>query len=178
MKKTLFLFLFLLLLFSLCVSGCAIVDYTTFYKLDDQYLERRQLETKFFETDNEEQMLISSVQVLQDLGYIISESNMSLGIVTGSKQREAGSDGQKAAAILALVFLGVDTIYDVSQDIYVTLVSTQSKTRKGYNIRVEFASIIYNNKGGYRVVRYLEPEIYKEFFDKLSQSVFLTANDL
>lgn len=173
MKKYSFL-IFLLYIF---VSGCSI-SYNSFYKLDDKYLERRQLETKFFETNDEDKILSSSVQVLQDLGYIISETNMYLGIITGTKNRDAGSTGQKIGALITAALFGATPVYDVSQQIYVTLVSSKSKGNKGYNIRVEFATIIYNNIGTYRVERRLEPNIYKEFFEKLSQSVFLTANDL
>lgn len=168
---------FLIFLIYIFIVGCSI-SYESFYKLDNKYLERRQLETRFFETNDEDKMLVASVQVLQDLGYIISESNISLGIITGTKNRDAGSIGEKVGAIFVAALFGGTPVYDVSQQIYVTLVSTKSKIKKGYNIRVEFATIIYNNQGNFRVERRLEPEIYKEFFDKLSQSVFLTANDL
>lgn len=173
MKKT-YIFILITTIF---LNACTI-SYDNFYKLDNQYLERRQLETRFFETNNEAKILDASVQVLQDLGYIISESNTKLGIITGSKDREAGSTGQKVGAIFVAALFGGTSVYDVSQKIFVTLVSNKSNIKNGYNIRVEFATGIYNNVGSYRVERRLEPEIYKEFFDKLSQSVFLTANDL
>lgn len=173
MKKTYIFILFTTIFLTACT-----VSYDNFYKLDNQYLQRRQLETRFFETNNEKLILNASIQVLQDLGYIITESNTKLGIITGSKDREAGSAGQRVGAIFTAALLGAQPVYDVSQKIFVTLVSNKSNTKNGYNIRVEFATIIYNNVGSYRVERRLEPEIYKEFYNKLSQSVFLTANEL
>lgn len=173
MRKT-YLFILITTIF---LNACT-MSYENFYKLDSQYLERRQLETKFFETNNELKMLDASIQVLQDLGYNISESNTNLGIITGTKDREAGNIGQKVGAIFGAALFGGTPVYDISQTIFVTLVSSKSNTKNGYNIRVEFATIIYNNVGSYRVERRLEPEIYKEFFEKLSQSVFLTANDI
>ena len=63
--------IFCLLCWSVIVlSGC--VSYEHYYKLDENYLARRQLETRRFETQNEELLLISSAQVLQDLGFCSS----------------------------------------------------------------------------------------------------------
>lgn len=165
----------LLALLSFVMCGCA--SYADYYKLDDQYLARRQRETRRFETSNEESMLIASAQVLQDLGFTLEESETKLGLITASKDREAGSTGQKAFVIL-MALAGTQTVYDTNQKIYVTLVSTKSQTNTGYNIRVEFARIIWNNMNKSRIEKIEEPEIYQEFFDKLSQSVFLTANNI
>lgn len=172
MKKIL-----LLILLSFSLSGCAI-SYDKFYTLDDKYLERRQMTTRYFDTKNENHVLVSSVQVLQDLGYIISENNVKLGIITAKKNREAGSTGEKVAAAVVSAIFGGPAIYDVSQEIYTTLVTTKSNNKAGYNVRIEFSTIIYNNVGGYRVERISDANIYKEFFEKLSQSMFLTANDI
>lgn len=169
--------IFIIVSACILMTGCS-VSYDSYYKLDENYLQRRQMETRYFETGDEENMLIASAQVLQDLGYIISETDMKLGVITGTKNREAGSAAQTAGAIIAGALFGFKPIYDVSQKIYVTLVSTKSSINNGYNIRVEFSTIIYNNQGGFRVERRLESEIYKDFFEKLSQSVFLTANYL
>lgn len=79
MKKI--LILFLLVVFS--VSGC--VSYEHYYKLDDQYLARRQLETRSYETKDEEALLIASAQVLQDLGFTLDESEIKLGLITANK---------------------------------------------------------------------------------------------
>ena len=85
----------------------------------------------------------------------------------------------KVHGIIFLAALaGTQPIYDVQQKIYVTLVSTKSKTNQGYNIRVEFARIIWDNMKNARVEKISDEEIYKDFFSKLSQSVFLTAHNI
>ncbi len=165
--------LFLLVVFM--TSGC--VSYEHYYKLDDQYLARRQLETRAYETKDEESLLIASAQVLQDLGFTLDESELKLGLLTANKDREAGSTGQKVGLVLLAAFAGTQPVYDVSQKIYVTLVSTKNHNN-GYNVRIEFARVIWNNMNQARIEKIQDEEIYKDFFDKLSQSVFLTANNI
>ena len=167
------LILFLLVVFT--TSGC--VSYKHYYKLDEQYLARRQLETRAYETKDEEALLIASAQVLQDLGFTLDESEIKLGLITANKDREAGSVGQKVGVILLAAIAGSQPVYDVSQKIYVTLVSTKNHNN-GYNVRVEFARVIWNNMNQARIEKIQDEEIYKDFFDKLSQSVFLTANNI
>jgi hypothetical protein len=169
MKKLLISVLFLLL--TSCVSSG---DY---YKLDDQYLVRRQIETKRFETISEEDILIASAQVLQDLGFNLEESETRLGLITASKDREAGTTGGKAAVIFFAVMGGTQAVYDVNQKIYATLVSTKSKD-SGFNVRIQFARAIWNNMNQMRMEKIQDSSVYKDFFDRLSQSIFLTANHI
>ncbi len=167
--------LILLLLVVFMTSGC--VSYKHYYKLDEQYLARRQLETRAYDTQDEEALLVASAQVLQDLGFTLDESEIKLGLITANKDREAGSAGQKVGMILLAAFAGTQPVYDVSQKIYVTLVSTKNHNN-GYNVRIEFARVIWDNMNQARIEKIQDEEIYKDFFDKLSQSVFLTANNI
>ena len=169
--------IFCLLCWSVIVlSGC--VSYEHYYKLDENYLARRQLETRRFETQNEELLLISSAQVLQDLGFTLNESETKLGLITASKDREAGSSGEKIGIMILAALVGTQAVYDVNQKIYVTLVSTKSHDAKGYNVRIEFARVIWNNFNQARIEKIQDKKIYTDFFDKLSQSVFLTAHNI
>lgn len=171
MKKIFVLFLLVVFM----TSGC--VSYEHYYKLDEQYLARRQLETRAYETQDEEALLVASAQVLQDLGFTLDESEIKLGLITANKDREAGSTGAKVGMILLAAFAGTQPVYDVNQKIYVTLVSTKNYNN-GYNVRIEFARVIWNNMNQARIEKIEDEEIYKDFFDKLSQSVFLTANNI
>ena len=171
MKKIFVIFL----PFIFMVSGCT--SYKHYYKLDDQYLARRQLETRAYETRDETALLVASAQVLQDLGFTLDESEIKLGLITANKDREAGSAGQKIGMIFLAALAGAQPVYDVIQKIYVTLVSTKNRNN-GYNVRIEFARVIWNNQNQARIEKIQDEEIYKDFFDKLSQSVFLTANNI
>ena len=154
------------------------VSYDNYYKLDENYLARRQLETARFETDDESTILSASANVLQDLGFTLDETETKLGLITASKNREAMSRGAQTAIVLLAALGGTTPVYDTEQKIYTTLVSTKSRESKGYNVRVEFARIIWNNLNESRIEKIEDPEIYREFFDKLSQSLFLTAHSI
>ena len=160
------------------LSACVSVD--SYYQLPENYQAARQMETRRFEAKNEEQILTAAAGVIQDLGYTIDESETDLGIITAIKDREAGSAAQKAMAIMIAASAGKNTqpVYDVRQRVYLSLVSTKSKTNPGYNVRVKFGRVVWDNTGDSRVQSLESENMYSEFFDKLSQSLFLVANDL
>ena len=110
----------------------------------------------------------------------IDESETGLGLITGTKDREAGSATQKAMAIMIAASAGKNAqpVYDVRQRVYISIVSTKSKTNRGYNVRVKFGRIVWDNTGDSRIEKMDSKNLYSEFFDKLSQSLFLVANDL
>lgn len=163
----------------LCVfglSGC--VSYDNYYALDGDYLARRQMETMRFETDKEETILSASAGVLQDLGFTLDETETKLGLITAYKNREASSTGAKMAIILLSAMSDTQPVYDTEQKIYATIVSTKSRESAGYNVRVSFARVITNNMHETRNEKITDQKTYREFFDKLSQSLFLTAHEL
>jgi hypothetical protein len=167
----------LLLCLMLTISACA--PYGDYYHVDNvQLIKKRQMETKHFESNDEVGMLSACIQVLQDLGFTIEESNAKLGLVTATKDRSAGSEAEKMMAISFAQANGSQPVYDVSQKIYVTLLSTQNRNKGGYNIRISFSNIITDNMGRTRVRKINNPDIFGDFFNKLSQSLFLTANDI
>ena len=160
------------------LSACVSMD--SYYQLPENYQAARQMETRRFEAKNEEQILTAAAGVIQDLGYTIDESETELGLITAIKDREAGSAAQKAMAIMIAASAGKNTqpVYDVRQRVYLSLVSTKSKTNPGYNVRVKFGRIVWDNTGDSRMQHMESEQMYSEFFDKLSQSLFLVANDL
>jgi len=163
----------------LCVlglNGC--VSYDNYYRLDDNYLARRQMETMRFDTNDEATILSASAGVLQDLGFTLDETETKLGLITAYKNREATSAGAKAAIILLSAMDGSQPVYDTEQKIYTTLVTTKSKNSSGYNVRISFARMVTNNLHETRNEEIDDPKIYREFFDKLSQSLFLTAHEI
>ena len=164
---------FLVVFCVLGLFGC--VSYDNYYQLDEYYLARRQMETARFETNDETTILSASAQVLQDLGFTLDETETKLGLITAYKNREAGSTGAKAALIFLAAMGGTTPVYDTEQKIYTTLVTTKSRESKGYNVRIEFARVIWNNMNQSRIEKIQDHEIYQDFFDKLSQSLFLTA---
>ena len=175
MKKLLF-FLTGVVLF----SGC--VNQQNLYTLDKDYLERRNIETRVFDTKNEKELLTASAQVLQDLGYSITEADVKLGLITAEKNSDVTTKaGKVALATLSILSMAVDkseTTYEDVQKFYVNIVTTPTK-EKTTKVRVLFTRKSWDNKGNlFKVEKITDTKTYQQFFDKLSQSVFLTANGI
>ncbi len=116
--------------------------------------------------------LMNSRRLVRHLEIALAQmENQAIAQVT----QEAGSTAGKAAIIFLAALGGGPAVYDTEQKIYTTLVSTKSRESEGHNVRVRFARIIWNNMNEARIESIDEPEIYQDFFDKLSQSLFLTA---
>jgi uncharacterized protein YlxP (DUF503 family) len=171
MKKTIYI-----LIAGCLLSACA--SYKNLYVPDANYLERRNVETRIFDTTNTKELLIASAQLLQDMGYTITESDIEIGVITASKTREKGSTAGKAVLTFLAALNGQPAIYEDTQKFYVSIVNTKANDKQ-IKTRVTFARIIYNNLGTVVKIEKLDDtNLYTEFFDKLSQSVFLTANNI
>lgn len=176
MKKILFLLIAVIL-----VVGCS-ASQKNLYTLSNDYLERRNVETRMFETQNEASLLSACAQVLQDLGYSIKESDVKLGMLTADKNRDVNSKTGKVAltalSVMSMLSNGRDTTYEDTQKFYVNIVTTPTK-EKTIKVRVLFTRRSWDNHGNvYSVEKITDKKVYQEFFDKLSQSIFLTANGI
>ncbi|WP_417831304.1 hypothetical protein [Terasakiella sp.] len=143
-------------------------------------LEDRQLQTRRFETKDEEALLSSSAGVLQDLGFNLEESETKLGLIVGSKDRDATEAGQIAGAIVMAALFGVAMPVDREQKIRVSI-ATKAVNDEGteHAVRVTFQRVVWNDRGQVSKSEMLkEPEMYQQFFEKLSKSVFLEAHSI
>lgn len=166
---------FVVLLF---LSACAQTVPKEALELTQESLQQRQTQTRRFETKDEKKLLTAGAQVLQDLGFNLEESETGLGVVVGSKDRDATEAGQVAGAVFMAVMFGVNMPIDQNQKIRVSLI-TRPVGDKETAARVTFQRVVWNNRGQVSTTEPLDdPKLYQEFFDKLSQSVFLTANEI
>lgn len=173
MKK----FIFLTLL-ACAAAGCG-ANQSNLYVQDKDYLQRRVLETRTFDTANDRELLIASAQVLQDMGYTIKESEANLGLITAEKNREAGSTAGKVALTVLAVIGGTTPQYEDKQRFYVNIVTSKIEDGKAVKTRVLFTRRTWDNYGNLmKVEKISDAKLYQEFFDKLSQSVFLTAHGI
>lgn len=177
MYKLVAIFLISIFTFTGC-SFCTMNNCKNALVLEEDYMKDRQVETRFFDTQNEDDILVATSQVLQDLGFILAESNTSLGLLTANKDREGDSTGAQVGAVLLGVLTGRYIPTMINQKIFVTLIVNKNTSRNGYNVRVIFTQIAEYSNGGYGVQKVEDKDIYTEFFNKLSQSLFLTAHNL
>lgn len=165
---------------ALGVTGCATTAPEDLFQVAETSLQDRQLQSRFFETNNEVELLSAGVAVLQDMGYSIDETETKSGVVTASKTVDATNNAQIAGAVLLAVLGGGNMSIDSQQQIKVSFVTLPSKNNKnGYLARATFQRIVINTQGQETKVETMKTEeLYNEFFAKLSKSVFLEAQQI
>jgi hypothetical protein len=148
-------------------------------QLSPDSLQRRQGQTRVFETSDEAELLSASAALLQDLGFTLDESEVELGVIVASKNRDATEMGQVVGAVALTVLLGTRVPVDDEQRIRAALVTRELEDRRGYAVRLTMQRIVWNTDGQVSKTEPIDDaEIYQEFFDKLSKSVFLEAQEL
>lgn len=197
------------------LSGCATQVPEGAFDISPDMMAQRQVESRKFTGLGEEEILIASSNVLQDMGFNLENSEVKLGVLTANKQREATNAGEIAGAILMAVIFKVNMATSKDQTIRVSLVikpatsesvigtmysgatntqqPTPSKSAKGkksaaptaapatpesYVVRVTFQRIVRRTDNSTYAETIKDPELYQEFFDKLSKSVFIEAQKL
>jgi hypothetical protein len=148
--------------------------------LESDSMEQRQLQTRKFEDLPEEKALSACAQVLQDLGFNIDNSEAKLGLIEGSKDREAVETGQVVGAILVAIVFGVAIPIDKNQKMFASLViSPAASSSNAQLVRVTFSRLVWDSHNNVsKAERLKEPAIYQEFFEKLSKSLFLEAQNI
>ena len=124
---------------------------------------------------HEHALLAEATQVLQDLGFTVEESAPEIGVLAGSKDRDATEAGQVAvqvAATIALALVGVryQPVWDTDQVIRVTL-TTQPQGPRDSGLRVSFERIVTNNQGLSRVEDLTAADYSSGFFGKVRSCI-------
>jgi len=141
-------------------------------------LKDRQLQTRIFETNDERMLLTASAALLQDSGYTIEESEVSCGVIVSTRDRDVTETGEVVGSIALGICLGAPVPYDTRQKVEASLV-TKPIDGKRIAVRITFQHIVWNDQGGISKREQInDPEIYEEFFAKLSKSIFLTAHEI
>ena len=141
--------------------------------------ETRARQSRRYSTADEKAVLIASNQLLQDLGYVLEQSNMNAGLLVASKNRTAVDGGQVAGKVFAAIVLGADVAIDAEQKFRVSVVTSPSGDAKSITVRVTFQRLVWDDEGDLSKVERLDtPALYTEFFDKLSKSLFLEAQEV
>jgi hypothetical protein len=144
-------------------------------KLTPDSMALRQMQTRKYQTSDLRKVLDSCVGLLQDNGFTVDEISPKLGTVLGSKSREAVEAGQVAASIAFAIIFGVALPVDKQQKMSASIVvSNSALDAESAIVRVNFSRIVWNDSNAVSKAERLEaPEMYQEFFDKLSKSLFL-----
>jgi len=149
-------------------------------KLEAESMAQRQLQTRKYNTTAEDKIITTCVNILQDTGFAIENTDAKLGTILASKQREAVESGQVAGAIIIAVIFGVAIPIDKNQTMYASIVvSPASSDKKASLVRITFSRLVWNDRGAVSKAERLEdPEVYQTFFTKLSKGLFLEAQNI
>ena len=172
-----------------CLGGCITpMQPTEFFQLSEESPANRAMQTRLFETSDDKELLSASAAVLQDLGFQVEEIVCDVGLVRAAKERSAREYGQDIGRFfLWLISLGhFYTPVDLQQKISATMVArpiNSDVTR--HEVRVMFYRVVWMGDGyagrdaippGQQKMEMIrDPEIYQQFFAKLSKAVFLEA---
>lgn len=145
-------------------------------------LALRQANSRRFDTDDETMIQSACAGVLQDLGFTLEESSTETGLLIASKDRDAVETQQVAAQIFlaAIIAAGggkADPVWEKSQKIRISIAT---RLIDGSTVvRSTVQRVIWNTKSQIsRIETVKDPQIYRLFFDKLSQAVFLEAQKI
>ncbi|HSA86297.1 MAG TPA: hypothetical protein VLE46_08950 [Nitrospira sp.] len=181
---------YVLLLSLALLSGCiSHTEPAELFILTPDVPRHRTMQTRMFETPNERELLSASAAVLQDLGFQVEESQQDIGFLRATKERSAREYGQyiRQALVLILSLGKVLQPVDLHQKIAAALVArplNPEATRQ--EVRIMFYRVVWKGDGqidnqyippGEQYMEMVrEPEIYQQFFSKLSKAVFLEAH--
>ncbi len=176
-----------IIILALMLVGCETPVPKDVLKADHSVLQTRALQSRKFETTNENLLLSASVSALQDMGFTIDDSEIKLGTIVASKDADATNKAQIALATTGMV-LGalsgsIDTrMYqnlDDVQKIRASLVAHQNTEQKNTVVRVTFQRLVWNkNKQISKRETLNDAKLYQGFYDRLSKAVFLEGHQI
>jgi hypothetical protein len=152
--------------------------------LGSEGMGQRLLQSRQFDTD-EQTLLSACTMLLQDLGFMIEESEPAYGLIFCSKHRDATRTEQMIGAFALAMLSGVMPSVDRDQWIRASVVTrpiaadAADPAKCRTTVRVSFQRLVRNQRGLVsRQESLVEPQMYREFFEKLSRSLFLEAHEL
>lgn len=163
----------------LLMTGCAAVTLDADLNLTPEMYAQRQMQTRRFDTTDEQKILRTCSALLQDTGFTIDESETKLGILIASKERDA-TDAAQWAVFIVGAFFGVTLPPDKDQ-IMKAFVTTRPVGTEGKQVavRVVFERTVFDTEQRLKKIEALnDPKIYQSFFEKLSKALFLEAHDI
>ena len=178
---------------ALLIPGCVRqpTQPSEFFQLSPESTANRSMQTRLFETANGRELLSASAAALQDLGFQVEESVREVGFLRAAKERSAREYGQYLNRFFVwLLSLGHLLMpVDLHQKIAATIVTrpvNQDGSRQ--EVRIMFYRVLWKGEGqadrniippGQQQMEMIrDPEIYQQFFAKLSKAVFLEPHTI
>jgi len=166
-----YLFLFFVVIMGLSIS-CT--TYNPNPEPEKTQLQIRQYQTRTYDVDSEILVLKAVANVLQDEGYIITNAESDLGLITAEKEASIEDGTEKFFAIL---FAGANARYKKSQIIEST--ANVSQFGEQVKVRMTFRLKAYDNRGDLITLGQIEDEqFYQNFFAKVDKGIFIQKENI
>lgn len=171
----------------LLAAGCIPQEemHASHFTPSSSVVQQRAMQSRRYDTTDETMMLQAVAGVMQDLGFQIDESRPQVGLIMGSKDRNAVEAAQVAAATLLILLAAAAgtpqqrVVIDRDQRIRILVVVRRTPQPGSLIARVTMQRVVNNTENRASRIETLEdPRLYQEFFNMLSQSVFLTAHEI
>ncbi len=170
----------------LLLAGCAPTMPKSALRLPESTLELRSIQTRSFEAESEAAILAATVAAMQDMEYNIDAVEIDLGVVTASKTTDASSNSALVGyTMLEILCAAHGTYCDTSEKIpdkfrtTITMVVLPSLARQGeFTARITLHYVTINTLGN--VIdreSIVKAETYQQVFERLSNAIFLQANE-
>ncbi|MGC3973718.1 MAG: hypothetical protein QM771_04950 [Nitrospira sp.] len=162
------------------------------FELSPQSSANRAMQSRLFETGADHELLSASAASLQDLGFQIEESVREVGLLRAAKERSAREYGQYRNRFLIRLCRSVTwsfpsiCIRKLPRRLSSVRRTTVTRGRKSGSSSIGViwkgdgqADRNYIPPGEQRKMEMIQdPEIYQEFFAKLSKAVFLEPHSI
>mgnify|MGYP000181848859 CR=1 FL=1 len=137
-------------------------------------LQIRQFQTRTYDADSELVVLKAVANVLQDEGYIITNAESDLGLITAEKEASIEDGTEKFFAIL---FGGANARYKKNQIIEST--ADVSQFGKQVKVRMTFRLKGNDNRGDLITLGQIDDEkFYQDFFAKVDKGIFIQKENI
>ncbi|RMX01672.1 hypothetical protein EBQ25_03160 [Allofranklinella schreckenbergeri] len=67
------------------LAGCVTTNQRILDSGSETQVQKRNYQTRFFDTGDKERVLRATISTLQDLGFVIDRADMKLGVISGTK---------------------------------------------------------------------------------------------
>ena len=175
-----------LLILMVLMTGCFAqhLDPNAFV-VNEETLKKRAVQSQRFEKVERKQLMSSVIGVLQDLEFNIDEGDSDLGVFVGSKARSAFDSKQQFSFFLQVIGGSDRVVVEKSQRFRISIIiypigKTNDQSPTGnYLVRTNFQRIVWNNLNQVSRAESLDaPEFFRDFFSRLSKSLFLDKANL
>ena len=134
-------------------------------------LEIREIQTRTYDTPDSKMVLKTMLNVLQDDGFIVTEGNADLGLLSATKELDVQTEGA--------VFWGSFFNLAWDKNAIVEATANVSEFGKQTRVRVNFQQKVYDSAGGVSTVDQIaDPKFYQEFFAKVDKGLFIQQEKL